>query len=99
MIIKDTTLFLQESERLACQQGCQLATSQATAVPSQRLLQRLGYKSLYTLDYSTFEIAGERVFDVDKMLGTTSAKVMVHELKPEDKQIEPKEWFIQLNIP
>ncbi|XP_063865716.1 arylalkylamine N-acetyltransferase-like 2 [Scylla paramamosain] len=83
--------LVQESERLGCQKGCQLATSQATAVPSQRLLQRLGYESLYTMDYTTFEIAGERVFDVDKMLGTTSAKVMVHEFKPEDKQVHSKE--------
>ncbi|XP_069172079.1 uncharacterized protein [Procambarus clarkii] len=65
-----------ESERRGRLFGCTLATAQATAVPSQRLLYRLGYESLYTLDYATFEIAGDRVFDMDKMLGTPSAKVM-----------------------
>ncbi|XP_045608037.1 arylalkylamine N-acetyltransferase-like 2 isoform X2 [Procambarus clarkii] len=68
--------LVQESERRGRLFGCTLATAQATAVPSQRLLYRLGYESLYTLDYATFEIAGDRVFDMDKMLGTPSAKVM-----------------------
>lgn len=67
---------MQESEARGRVLGCQLATAQATAVPSQRLLLRLGYEVLYTLDYGTFQIAGDRVFDTDRMLGTPSAKVM-----------------------
>lgn len=86
------TLFFQESEKRGRNLGCQLATAQATAVPSQRLLYRLGYTSLYTMDYTTFEIAGDRVFDVDKMLGTPSAKVMARLLKAEDEQPSPQEW-------
>ncbi|KAG7167561.1 putative Acetyltransferase (GNAT) domain-containing protein 3 [Homarus americanus] len=77
--------LVQESERQGRRLGCQLATAQATAVPSQRLLYRLAYESLYTMDYATFEIAGDRVFDMDKMLGTPSAKVMAR-LMSEDLQ-------------
>ncbi|KAG0723245.1 hypothetical protein GWK47_043039 [Chionoecetes opilio] len=83
--------LVQESEQRGRQLGCQLATSQATAVPSQRLLYRLGYESLYTMDYTTFEIAGDRVFDVDKMLGTPSAKVMARLMTPDQDLTDPQE--------
>lgn len=66
--------------------GCQLATAQATAVPSQRLLYRLGYEDLYTMDYGTFEIAGDRVFDMDRMLGSPSAKVMARHLDEDNQE-------------
>ncbi|KAG0723070.1 hypothetical protein GWK47_043327 [Chionoecetes opilio] len=79
--------FPQESEQRGRQLGCQLATAQATAVPSQRLLYRLGYESLYTMDYTTFEIAGDRVFDVDKMLGTPCAKVMARLITPDQQDV------------
>ncbi|KAK4299633.1 hypothetical protein Pmani_028092 [Petrolisthes manimaculis] len=72
--------LVQESEARGRALGCQLATAQATAVPSQRLLLRLGYEVLYTLDYGTFQIAGDRVFDMDCMLGTPSAKVMARHI-------------------
>nr|XP_053631718.1 uncharacterized protein LOC128688044 isoform X3 [Cherax quadricarinatus] len=75
-----------ESERRGQVLGCQLATAQATAVPSQRLLYRLGYESLYTMDYTTFEIAGDHVFDMDRMLGTPSAKVMARLIDQEVKK-------------
>ncbi|KAG0723942.1 hypothetical protein GWK47_041663 [Chionoecetes opilio] len=81
--------FPQESEQRGRHLGCQLATAQATAVPSQRLLYRLGYESLYTMDYTTFEIAGDRVFDVDKMLGTPSAKVMARLITPDQDVSDP----------
>ncbi|XP_050727862.1 uncharacterized protein LOC127004344 [Eriocheir sinensis] len=74
--------LVQESEKRGRRLGCQLATAQATAVPSQRILYRLGYEALYTMDYTTFEIAGDRVFDMDRMLGTPSAKVMARLLEP-----------------
>ncbi|XP_064080937.1 uncharacterized protein LOC135197774 isoform X1 [Macrobrachium nipponense] len=80
--------LVQESENRGLKLGCQLATAQATAVPSQRLLYRLGYESLYTMDYTTFEIAGDRVFDMDRMLGTPSAKVMA---KIIDKDLKEEE--------
>lgn len=76
----------QESENRGRRLGCQLATAQATAVPSQRLLYRLGYESLYTMDYTTFEIAGDRVFDMDRMLGTPSAKVMAKQIDEDLKE-------------
>ncbi|KAG0723069.1 hypothetical protein GWK47_043327 [Chionoecetes opilio] len=79
--------LVQESEQRGRQLGCQLATAQATAVPSQRLLYRLGYESLYTMDYTTFEIAGDRVFDVDKMLGTPCAKVMARLITPDQQDV------------
>nr|XP_053631715.1 arylalkylamine N-acetyltransferase-like 2 isoform X1 [Cherax quadricarinatus] len=78
--------LVQESERRGQVLGCQLATAQATAVPSQRLLYRLGYESLYTMDYTTFEIAGDHVFDMDRMLGTPSAKVMARLIDQEVKK-------------
>lgn len=78
--------LVQESENRGQRLGCQLATAQATAVPSQRLLYRLGYESLYTMDYTTFEIAGDRVFDTDKMLGTPSAKVMAKHIDEDLKE-------------
>ena len=90
VVTRGLTFFLQESEVLARHLGCHLATTQATAVSSQRLFHRLGYKSLYTMDYTTFEIAGERVFDIDKMMGTTSAKVMARHLtEDEDESSSP----------
>ncbi|XP_047499562.1 arylalkylamine N-acetyltransferase-like 2 [Penaeus chinensis] len=78
--------LVQESETRGKKLGCQLATAQATAVPSQRLLYRLGYEDLYTMDYGTFEIAGDRVFDMDRMLGTPSAKVMARLLDEENQE-------------
>ena len=55
------------------------------------MLETLGYDSLYELDYESFSIAGEKVFDMDNMLGTPSAKVMARmiqdgmKLENEDK--------------
>ena len=45
------------------------------------MLERLGYDSLYELDYESFSIAGEKVFDMENMLGTPSAKVMARILR------------------
>ncbi|XP_076044066.1 arylalkylamine N-acetyltransferase-like 2 [Oratosquilla oratoria] len=72
--------LVQIAERNGKELGCELATAQATAIPSQKMLERLGYESQYTMDYESFEIAGERVFDMDRMLGTPSAKVMAKRL-------------------
>jgi len=68
--------LVQESERRGRALGCEVATAQATAVASQRLFQRIGYQSLYELDYASFRIAGQPVFDMTNMMGTGSAKVM-----------------------
>ncbi|CAL4058731.1 unnamed protein product, partial [Meganyctiphanes norvegica] len=77
--------LVMEGESRGVQLGCQLGTAQATAVPSQRLLERLGYTSLYTMDYASFQIAGEFVFDMERMLGTPSAKVMAKLLQGDNQ--------------
>ena len=43
-----------------------------------------GYQSLYEMDYGSFTVAGQRVFDMDNMLGSPSAKVMARMITTSD---------------
>lgn len=68
--------IIKESETRGLKLGCQLATAQSTAIHTQQLHLKNGYKALYTMDYATFEIDGKKIFDMEKMGSTTTAKVM-----------------------
>lgn len=44
------------------------------------------------MDYSTFEITGSRVIDIDKISGTHCAKVVARQLEPQEESEENGEW-------
>ncbi|XP_076050475.1 arylalkylamine N-acetyltransferase 1-like [Oratosquilla oratoria] len=68
--------LVKQSEAIGRQLGAQLATTQATNIISQRVFEKLGFSSDYTLDYESYEADGKKVLDTKLAGDSTCIKAM-----------------------
>ncbi|KAL7647226.1 UNVERIFIED_CONTAM: hypothetical protein RMT77_002484 [Armadillidium vulgare] len=67
--------MIQESERIAVEMGCRIATTQASNIVSQHIFRKIGYENRFWIDYKDVEVDGIKPLDVSAMHGTTGAIV------------------------
>ncbi|XP_076051015.1 arylalkylamine N-acetyltransferase 1-like [Oratosquilla oratoria] len=68
------------SEERAKELGAQYVRVEATNLRSQKVFRRLGLEVRDSIDYATYEVDGEKVFDVSKMGESTCIQSMTKKL-------------------
>ncbi|RXG57984.1 hypothetical protein Avbf_09356 [Armadillidium vulgare] len=71
----------EESERIALELGCQIATTQATNKISQHIFRKIGYENRFWIDYRDVEVDGIKPLDISAMHGSTGAIAFIKYLK------------------
>ncbi|KAB7501905.1 hypothetical protein Anas_00021 [Armadillidium nasatum] len=67
---KITYRMTEESERLAKERGCQIATAQSTNKITQHIRRKMGYEVILSINYDDMEIDGEKVIDLNALNGS-----------------------------
>ncbi|XP_076051018.1 arylalkylamine N-acetyltransferase 1-like [Oratosquilla oratoria] len=68
------------SEERAKELGAQYARVQSTNIRSQKIFRKMGFEVRSSIDYATYEVDGEKVFDVSKMGESTCIQSMTKKL-------------------